>query len=209
MRLLVEIFQKIKALIRFFLPPDEWQVRVLIVLGILVGVGLYIFYISNASAYLSSNPKTCINCHVMEPQYATWQRSSHARVASCVDCHIPHDNILHKYEFKLKDGLRHATIFTLHQEPQVIQIKPDGQMVVLSNCIRCHESILEESSLHQTTYQDYLKGDSKLCWDCHRDVPHGTVHSLSATPYTQTPVVAGGAPEWLKDLLPVLEKYLH
>lgn len=201
------MFQSFKRLILFFAPPPEWRLAVAMVLGVLTGVGLYIYYISNAASYLSNDPDTCINCHVMLPQYASWRKSSHVRVASCMDCHVPHDNVLHKYEFKIKDGLRHATVFTMHAEPQVIRIKSDGIRVVQENCIRCHAPVLEDVSSYHVTYDDWKKGNGKLCWECHRDVPHGTVNSLSSAPYARSPEVKGATPQWLKDFLPAVEKY--
>jgi len=44
----------------------------------------YLVYASKAFSYLSADPKACINCHVMNTQYATWQHSSHAERATCV-----------------------------------------------------------------------------------------------------------------------------
>ena len=74
----------------------------------------------------------------MAPQYATWMHSSHRERATCNDCHVPHDNVFNTYYFKAKDGLRHATVFTMRGEPQVIKIKEEGHHVVHQNCIRCH-----------------------------------------------------------------------
>jgi len=203
------MIKALKKIIRFFTPPPEWQIVVGILLGILVGVGIYIFYVSNAAAYLSDDPETCINCHVMIPQYSTWRKSSHFRVATCMDCHVPHDNVFRKYQFKMKDGLRHATIFTLHAEPQVIRIKEEGMMVVQENCIRCHSALLEETSIHKITYEANQRGEGKLCWECHRDVPHGRVNSLSSAPYARSPQIKGETPQWLKKFLPSVEKYLN
>jgi cytochrome c nitrite reductase small subunit len=93
-------------------PPDPWKLPVIMVLGIFVGLGMHVLYIANAASYLSDDPEACVNCHVMNPQFATWQRGSHGRVATCNDCHVPHDNIAHTYYFKAQDGLRHSTMFT-------------------------------------------------------------------------------------------------
>jgi cytochrome c nitrite reductase small subunit len=59
----------------------------------------------------------------MAPQFTTWSHSSHREKTSCNDCHVPHGNVFSKYLFKAKDGIRHATIFTLRKEPQVIFIR--------------------------------------------------------------------------------------
>jgi len=110
-------------LIRFFIPPPGWRFPVILALGTLLGLFGFAFYISKAYSYLSDNPKTCVNCHIMAPQYATWTHNSHRQYANCNDCHVPHNNLINKYYFKAKDGMRHASMFTLRLEPQVIRIK--------------------------------------------------------------------------------------
>ncbi len=79
---------------RKLIPPANWQIPVIILLGAITGLGFYILRISNAASYLSDAPETCINCHVMNPQYATWNHSSHREVATCTDCHVPHNNVI-------------------------------------------------------------------------------------------------------------------
>ena len=55
------------------------------------------------------------------PYYATWNHSSHSRNATCNDCHVPHENAVKKWFFKGMDGMRHASVFMMRGEPQVIQ----------------------------------------------------------------------------------------
>ena len=169
-------------ILKNIIPPPKWQLAVAIVLGIFVGLGAYTFKVSNAASYLSDEPKTCINCHVMYPQYSSWFHSSHRERATCSDCHVPHTNYVAKYFFKGSDGLRHSTIFTLRTEPQVIRIKHQGIRVVQENCIRCHSFVNENVSTYWVTGNNHKDGQGKLCWECHREVPHGTVTSLSSTP---------------------------
>lgn len=190
----------------FLLPPREWLLPVFFLCGALVGVVLVLLRISNATAYLSEDPRACINCHVMFPQYETWKHSSHYQKASCTDCHVPHDSLARKYYFKAQDGLRHSTIFTMRTEPQVIRMHKAGQAVVQENCIRCHEQLVDGTDLVHGDYQQYLAGDAKLCWECHREVPHGRVKSLAATPYFQVPVLSDPLPQPMKPLREYLEK---
>ncbi|MBN1447467.1 MAG: cytochrome c nitrite reductase small subunit [Bacteroidetes bacterium] len=187
--------------IPFFIPPPQWRFPVLMVVGILIGLGAFVLYVSNAVSYLSDDPRTCVNCHVMAPQYATWQYSSHARGTTCNDCHVPHDNILRTYAFKASDGLRHATMFTLRLEPQVIRIKEAGIGVVQENCIRCHGDLVHDISAKSVTAMHAAANEGLLCWDCHREVPHGTVNSLASTPYARVPLPGPVAPKWLRDYL--------
>lgn len=190
----------IRSVLDYFLPPKYWKIYVGGLLAVFVGVAAYLFYVSRAHSYLSDNPETCINCHVMAPQYATWQHSAHREVATCNDCHVPHDNIFNHYLFKAQDGLYHATIFTLRAEPQVIQIKEAGIAVVQENCKRCHTPTNERVGLLAINRENNLHGEGKLCWECHREVPHGRVKSLSSTPHARVPFPGSPVPDWLKEL---------
>jgi cytochrome c nitrite reductase small subunit len=191
-----------KKLLKRLKPPGNWQLPVIVLMGIFTGLGVYIFIVSNAASYLSDDPETCINCHVMNPQYASWQHSSHREVANCNDCHVPHNNVFNKYFFKAKDGLRHSSMFTLRLEPQVIQIKEAGRKVVHQNCIRCHGKLLEDPQLQAAgNFDHYLQRTERECWDCHRETPHGRVNSLSATPYARVPSLGNPVPEWLQKFL--------
>lgn len=151
--------------------------------------------------YLSDKPEACVNCHIMAPQYATWNHSSHREKAHCNDCHVPHNNIINKYFFKGKDGLRHATMFTLRLEPQVIHIKNAGQDVVQDNCIRCHKRLLSDVAIAPLTLEAHHERTDRRCWDCHREIPHGRVNSLTSVPNARVPVPGSPVPNWLTKLM--------
>ena len=184
-----------------FIPPDRWKLPVLMIFAIFTGLGFYSFYISNAPSYLGDKPETCVNCHIMAPQYTTWYHSSHREKTNCNDCHVPHNNIFNKYFFKAKDGLRHSTIFTLRMEPQVIFIKEAGREVVHENCIRCHSELLTDSRLLAYNNATHLFRMDRKCWECHRETPHGTVNSLSSVPYARVPLPISVIPNWLKEII--------
>ena len=183
------------------IPPDKWKRPVVILIGMIVGCTIYLVYVSNAVSYMSDNPKVCVNCHIMAPQYATWAHSLHRETANCSDCHVPHDNIFNKYFFKAKDGIRHAAMFTLKLEPQVIHIHQEGEEVFKNNCIRCHSN-----QIHNTKVESVLKNhvqhiDNRKCWECHRETPHGRVKSLSSAPFARIPLPESPVPEWLKEIM--------
>lgn len=137
----------------------------------------------------------------MGPQYATWKHSSHREVTNCNSCHVPHDNIFNTYFFKAKDGLRHSTIFTLRQEPQVIQIHEEGANVVQINCERCHNQLNENVGTLGNSMTKKIHGDGRLCWDCHREVPHGRVKGRSSTLDAHVPTLSSPSPGWLDKVL--------
>ena len=171
--------------------------------GISLGMALFVAHISRASSYLSDASETCINCHVMTDAYLSWQHSSHAHVATCNDCHVPQENLLQSYAFKARDGLWHATVFTLRWEPQVIRLSERARPVVQANCRRCHQRLLEEveggslawgghgavwAEAHDRSVSSGLSQSiglaptDRFCWDCHRSTPHGLARSLSSSP---------------------------
>lgn len=181
------------------LPPLKWRFPVMVISSIFIGVVLFTFYVSKAHSYLSDNPETCMNCHIMAPQYATWNHSSHREVAHCNDCHVPHNNVFNKYYFKAKDGMRHATIFTLRKEPQVIFIREEGAEVVHNNCIRCHSKLLTDPKLVANVVAHKAHREDRKCWECHREVPHGRVNSLSSVPNARVPFPESPVPNWIKE----------
>jgi cytochrome c nitrite reductase small subunit len=187
----------VKKIFQILIPPPKWKFTVIILMGIATGLFFNILVISKAPSYLSDEPEVCINCHVMIPQYSTWERGSHGRVAKCNDCHVPHNNIFNKYFFKAKDGTRHSYMFTFRLEPQVIQIKDAGKEVVQGNCIRCHDNIIHPLSMRQIDNKSIMESGEGYCWKCHKETPHGKVNSLSASPFSLIPNSGSVVPEWL------------
>lgn len=185
--------------IRWFIPPDRWKFPVIIMLGIFAGLGAFVIHIAKAASYLSDEPQTCVNCHIMAPQYATWSHSSHREWTNCNDCHVPHNNIANHYFFKAKDGLRHSTMFTFRLEPQVIFIQQAGKDVVDQNCRRCHEELISDTKLTTMQPDIHRNIEDRYCTDCHRETPHGRINSLSSVPDARgIPLPDSPVPEWLR-----------
>lgn len=179
--------------------PRQFILPLFILGGIIAGLGAYTVYMSRAYSYLSDDPKACINCHIMTPYYASWQHSAHGQWTTCNDCHVPHNNVIEKYAFKAKDGLYHAAIFTLGTEPLAIRPRPESYEVIMDNCIRCHTDL--NTQLVNTglaCYKDVEKGNAKACWDCHREVPHGTISSIASAPNAIAPLPSSPVPDWLQ-----------
>ncbi|MBM4027483.1 MAG: cytochrome c nitrite reductase small subunit [Planctomycetes bacterium] len=153
--------------------PRTLQIGIYSLAGVALGMALVLARITNAGSYLSDDPQTCINCHVMTHAYASWQRGSHGHAAVCVDCHVPHDHLVARYAFKAWDGLRHSYVFTMRTEPQVLELSAAAVPVVQTNCVRCHADQLEMVRLAET--------QERRCWDCHQNI-HGEVRSLSGSP---------------------------
>jgi cytochrome c nitrite reductase small subunit len=192
---------KLIKLLKAIIPPPQWRFIVIVLMGIGVGLLLLTLHLARATSYFSDNPTACVNCHVMAPYYATWERGSHGRVATCNDCHIPHDNIINSYLFKAADGMRHSYVFTFRLEPQVIRIKQAGKKAVQQNCIRCHQDLIHPISLRAISGQSIQREGDGYCWDCHRETPHGRVNSLTSTPYARVPQLSSPVPLWIEETL--------
>ncbi|MBR6997659.1 MAG: cytochrome c nitrite reductase small subunit [Prevotella sp.] len=202
---------KLKELLSFKDRLLYWQKIVLLVLaGVVCGlVGLFMYLLRAHTYFIGDNPSACVNCHIMTPYYATWSHSSHGRDATCNDCHVPHQNLAVYYGFKAMDGLKHTAYFLAHAERQAPKAEDLTGQVVMDNCIRCHTQLYQEFvTTGRKGYMQQQREGGKVCWDCHRNVPHGGMNSLMSTPNAEgvTPLPPSPVPEWLQGLLSSSDK---
>jgi cytochrome c nitrite reductase small subunit len=145
-------------------------------LGVLFASGAFTFVSAHGTSYLSNDPAVCVNCHIMRDQFDSWQRSPHHAVAVCNDCHLPHDNVVHKFFIKASNGYHHSKAFTVGGYPDPIQIKPGNAKVLEENCVRCHQEMTSEITAHGTlgiSTDPAQKADLYGCVRCHPEVGHG------------------------------------
>lgn len=137
-----------------------------ILLGVLGGVGAYTFFYAEGLSYLSNDPKACVNCHVMNDNFNSWQMASHHANATCNDCHLSHNQLL-KYFEKARNGWNHSKAFTLGNFPEPIRITPHNLNSLQHNCVECHEVAVSEIMGHR----DVERKDAR-CTVCHRASGH-------------------------------------
>ena len=152
----------------------KWWVIAAIMVGVLTGVGGHTFFYAEGLSYLSTDPRACANCHIMQPQLDSWQKSSHKNVAVCADCHLPHD-FIPKYIAKAENGYHHSMGFTLQNFPEPIMIKPGNAQILQDNCLACHGNLVNEMVMGATTDPNAVR-----CVHCHADVGHGPRAGLGA-----------------------------
>lgn len=166
--------------------------------GVLIGLGAYTFRYAEGLSYLSPDPKACVNCHIMRPQYDGWQKASHHTVATCVDCHLPHD-LVPKYLAKAENGLWHSKGFTLQDFPEPIRMRPVSQRILEHNCASCHADFVHDML---AVAPSHAAGDQQApghmhetlsCIHCHRTVGHGDPVGLGKfVPVSPAELEAGG-----------------
>src|SRR5262249_39350362 len=138
-----------------------------ILVGITLGLGAYIFRYAEGTSYFSTDPKACANCHIMRDHYDGWQKASHHTVATCNDCHIPHD-FARKYLAKAEHGFWHSKGFTMQDFKERIRMKALGARHVQENCIECHGALVRE-----IVDRGSAADESNNCIRCHGVVGHG------------------------------------
>lgn len=134
--------------------------------GILLGVAVFTFGYAGGAAYFGSDPQTCNQCHAMNEQYNSWLKGSHRYVATCNDCHSPHDNLVYKYVNKADNGFWHALKFTTRDYPENIRIREVNRQITEEACLYCHGSLV--SDIEGTRTHD----NAINCLQCHSNVGH-------------------------------------
>ena len=134
--------------------------------GGVVGLGLFTIDYASGASYLSNDPEACANCHIMWDQFDGWNRGPHHTVATCNDCHAPHDSLIRKYVVKAINGVRHSYAFTTGDFPEPIRITPMNEDIAREACLYCHGSLTNDINHADTA------GPTD-CLRCHRGVGHG------------------------------------
>lgn len=130
----------------------------------ITGLSMFTFVQAKGYSYLADDPLGCANCHVMRDEYDAWQHSSHARVATCNDCHTPHDNIVNKYLAKGINGFNHSFAFTFNTYEEVITITQFNKDIVNHSCLYCHTNLVSEIAPDHDNAPD--------CITCHTGIGH-------------------------------------
>src|SRR5262245_2769457 len=136
-------------------------------IGTVLGMGGFTFRYAEGLSYFSTDPRACKNCHIMNEQYASWTKAPHHAVATCVDCHLPHD-FIGKYIAKAENGYHHSKGFTLQDFHEPIMIKERNAQILQENCLHCHEDFVHDIVRGSTTAEDAVR-----CVHCHRSIGHG------------------------------------
>ena len=123
-------------------PANVLRALAIFVVGSLFGVGVFTFGYAKGASYLSNDPATCINCHA------------------------PHDNVVHKWLVKGENGFWHALKFTTGWYPENIEIRESNLKVTNNACLYCHADYVDEIHMTRPERQQVT------CTQCHSDVGH-------------------------------------
>jgi len=138
-----------------------------LILGVLLGLGLFTFNYAECFSYFGTDPKSCAHCHIMNPQFDSWVKGSHHGVAKCVDCHLP-QALIPKLYAKALNGYHHSKGFTFQDFHEPIMIKPRNSQILQDACLSCHGDFVHHIVAGSTTDRDAVR-----CVHCHASVGHG------------------------------------
>lgn len=136
-------------------------------IGLATGVSVYTFVYAKGYSYLSNDPSSCANCHIMEEQYSGWVKGSHRNVATCNDCHTP-DAFVAKYATKASNGFWHSYYFTTDSFHEPIRIGAHNLEITEQACRSCHQQMVDSI----TVSLDPDHSEDVSCVKCHRSVGH-------------------------------------
>lgn len=141
-------------------------------IGIFTGLGFFTFGYGEGLSYFSTDPAACANCHIMQPQYDSWQKASHHTSATCADCHLPHE-MIPKLWAKTENGFWHSKGFTFQDFREPIFIRASNTRILQKNCLHCHKDFV-----HDILPGPEFDPSEFSCVHCHRSVGHGETVGL-------------------------------
>jgi cytochrome c nitrite reductase small subunit len=166
---------------------QRWTIAAAALAGAAGGLGFYTFGVARGYAYLTNDPAACANCHVMSEHYGAWMKASHHAVATCNDCHSPHD-LIGKYMVKARNGFWHSFYFTTGGYPYPLRITEPNRVVTERACRYCHAEVTEAidnaptgrdagssplaATGASTTRHSSAAAEPASCVRCHRYVGH-------------------------------------
>ena len=133
--------------------------------GVAGGIGGFTFIYAKGMSYMTNDPVACANCHVMQDHLDGWRKSSHHSVATCNDCHTPH-NFVGKWMTKGLNGYHHSLAFTTGNFHEPIQITARNRAITEGACRECHQDVVHSIDTVRKG------GEAMSCIRCHTGVGH-------------------------------------
>lgn len=137
-----------------------------VLVGVFVGLSFFTFGYANGSAYFGKDPQACSQCHSMNEQFAGWSNGPHRHVATCQDCHAPHDDPVAWALDEADNGFWHSLKFTFDAYPENIKIREKNRHVVEASCLYCHKDFVSRIEMGRP------HGQEVSCLQCHNEVGH-------------------------------------
>lgn len=166
--------------------PLRWIIDHRVAVGNFVAGGLAATAVALGSAQLveeTGDEHFCGSCHEMDIFCDQWREGPHGpgkkgiASATCVDCHLPHGNVVSYLAVKAKSGAIDVSSHIRGHEPDWVEnLEHREDYTYESGCLKCHvELVAPEISLKAyMAHRDVLTGETtETCISCHHESGHG------------------------------------
>ncbi|OVE81851.1 hypothetical protein BVY04_02275 [bacterium M21] len=140
-----------------------WGIVSFIFFGGLLGMLVSLFTVEFVER--TSDAKFCGSCHSMEPMTKSYHLSVHGgnnkdgTVATCVDCHLPHDGTVSYMVQKTKSGIHDLLMENFGDLESIdwqAKRKESERYVYDSACLKCHKKLQDTATgNHKHTFCEY------------------------------------------------------
>lgn len=168
--------------------------KIVFVLVIGVVIGLVGTYGSYKAIEVTSTPEFCVKCHEMAPMRASYDSDVHGGAGktgirvNCVECHLPHDNLVNYVYTKARNGLAEVKTHFFGDVDSIDWQKnreKRGHFVYDDGCVKCHTNYLtnekfNKKALKMHKHYEELKGSKKEigCANCHNEIGHNGLNNM-------------------------------
>lgn len=152
-------------------------------------IGFFVVVPVHYAIEQTSTDKFCDVCHEMDPMVIAYQEDVHSGKgktgikAQCVDCHLPHDNIVKYVYQKAKNGVLegYSHFFDEPEKFDWNKRRENREHYVFDNgCTSCHATVIdskitsEQAQRMHAHYKKLLGTERELkCASCHVSAGHG------------------------------------
>jgi nitrate/TMAO reductase-like tetraheme cytochrome c subunit len=153
---------------------------VMIFCGIIIGL---ILSLTTAEMIDRTSDVTfCSSCHSMQDASRSFAEDVHGGMnssgfkAKCVDCHLPHDSVVHFITAKAYTATKDLVGEIFRKKPIVrtANLKSKDSFTYTSGCLQCHDLGAIHYKAPQTisAHKDFISGKATSCLTCHENVGH-------------------------------------
>ena len=168
--------------------------NILLTVSVGVLIGLLSSWILYEGLHRTSNDRFCIVCHEMKPMVAAYHNDVHGGSgksgikASCVACHLPHDNVFAYIFTKARNGAVEGAIH-FFGNPDAIDWQANRanrkHFVEDGGCIGCHTNYqtnvnISEKGRKMHAHYNSLENTTQSisCASCHVEMGHKGLRSM-------------------------------
>ena len=151
------------------------------VLITLLGLAVLGVALTAGALRYTDQPSFCGSCHPMTTRYVSWQRSTHAERAACLDCHSE-PGAAGEIKAHL-DGARYLfVVLTTEGAGTIIRARVSNE-----SCQRCHAAadLPDVVRQHRVAHRSHWRREIS-CADCHGNLVHGSLHGGAVRPSMAT-----------------------